>query len=167
VGCEWLALDAETRTPLGWRLARKGAPPVDYLPKGEETAEPTGDALFTSPAKSAQAAAVRAGFAFATGGMEILGDVIHWPTLRERMGDQVPASVTPQAFRSGLLSRIEETTKNPQPPARMRTVLKEMLGTLKEQPTDGVVRVTFPPMFRSLVMTVAEIDGVWYLVELP
>lgn len=161
-----LALDPERRAPLGLRLARKGESPEELLPRGTGAHGTAGD-VFTRPAKSAQAAALRAGFAFSTNDMEVLGDVIHWPTLRERMGDQVPASVTPEQFRSGLLKRLEETAKNPQPPEMMRMVLQGMLGTLKEEQTADGVKVTFPPMFRGLQVLVAEIEGIWYLIELP
>lgn len=76
-------------------------------------------------------------------------------------------SATREQFRRGILRRIEETTKNPEPREIMRPVLKSLLGVLDEKQTERGVVVTLPPMFRSLALTVAKVDGVWYLVELP
>ena len=44
-------------------------------------------------------------------------------------------------------------------------MVKDQLQT--EPVEGGFTQVTFPPMFKSMVLTVGEIDGQWYLVRMP
>lgn len=165
------ALDRRMRLPLWFTWATRtgtalqfgGTQPVD--PKGEVTAH---DTVFTQAAKTPQAAALRAAYAFATADRHVLDDVMHWPGLRKRMGAKVPARVSPEAFRKGMLGQLIATIREPKKPDAVKPVLLEIADQLKAAEREGgVTRVTFPERFATRWYDVVEVDGVWHLVGWP
>ena len=107
----------------------------------------------------------------------LLGRVIHWPTLHARAQAQHEAETTGQphaepypdveAFKKATLEALAGSLpKMPRP--MIEGMLKTMGPQLKSESTDeGLTKVTFPPMFRSMVVVVGEIDGAWHLVRMP
>ena len=122
----------------------------------------------TQPAKTAKIAALRAAYAFATADKAVLDDVIHWPTLRKRMGDKVPADVTLKRFHDAMLQQLVVTIRDPKPADEVRPVLLGVLNELKERPTDtGCIRVTLPARFKNAWYDVVLVEGVYHLVGWP
>ncbi|MHC5010180.1 MAG: hypothetical protein ACYTG6_04415 [Planctomycetota bacterium] len=163
------AFDVETRDFLGARLFEEGRMDLRFVPKGS-VAPPEGGDVLRSPATTPEAAAARAGYAFATADMEVLEDVIHWPTLHEALRDPTDEEQpTLDEFRAGVLASLEQNLQ-PNPRGMIEGIVKSILGSdgleVERQGEDRAV-VTFPAMFRNLQVKVGEIDGVWYLVELP
>ena len=126
--------------------------------------------MFSRPARSAQEVALQAGLAFATGDLDRVERLLHWPTCyAEQKAAHAGEEPFPDlaAYKAAVLEQLGKSLpKMPRP--MMEGLLKGMGDALKLEPLEGgLTRATFPPMFRSMVVTVGEFEGQWYLVRLP
>jgi hypothetical protein len=114
-------------------------------------------------------AALRAALSFAAADLAILDDVVHWPSALAAMQASRPGGeeVTVEMFRTAMLANLEQSlTERPRGP--IEVALKGSIDTLETTVReDGTTVVRFPPIFRSMELVVGEVDGTWYLVELP
>ena len=162
--------DPRTGALLGVRTSSPGKGfDLEIRPAGAKPAEETDDP-FSRPARSAKEAALQAGLAFAVADLELTERVIHWPSLHAESeaaytGEEPFPDV--EAFKAATMEQLKQSlTKRPRP--MIEGALKMARDQLQlEEVAGGLTKVTFPPMFKSLVMTVGEIDGQWYLVRLP
>jgi hypothetical protein len=159
-----IAVEPEGRTLVGLRASAPGRPVLDLV---VEAAAPGADP-FEGPAGRPAVAALRAWYAFTTADRAVLDAVIHWPSVRASLGDQVPASVTPEAFREAMLARLLETIEDPRDGADARPVGLAALPDFRVEETgEGRAEVVLPPRLKGLRLRVGLVDGHWYLVELP
>ncbi len=165
------ALDRRMRLPLWFKLTTRSGVALQFggTPDVDPSRAPVeADALFTQAATSPEGAALRAAYAFATADREVLDDVMHWPGLRKRMGATVPARVSAEAFRKGMLGQLIATIREPKKPEKVKPVLLEIADQLKPAEREGgVMRVTFPERFATRWYDVVAVDGVWRLVGWP
>ena len=151
----------ESHEVLGVRLTKKGLT-LEIL-VGDE---------WTMPAPDPLAAGLRAALAFGSGDVDLLDDVIHWPSvvahvLRAKPPKEgQPLPTVPQVRAALLKSWAEALPKNP------GEMMKQVLTGLKEEvkqekQADGTVLLTFPEAFQNLKLVVGQADGVWSLVKLP
>jgi hypothetical protein len=121
-----------------------------------------------APAKTAEMAAMQVGRAFATGDLEALDRITWWPTAYEGLKkDATLAALEEGPRKEALFASLKEQLPK-FPPAMIEAGL---VGARKELVVEdagkGRKRVTFPPMFRSMVVDVIEVEGTWYLAEYP
>lgn len=162
-------LDRLRRLPRWLKLTPRKGPALQF--GGTATPATDGipdDDVFTRPAKTPQAAGLRAAYAFATADRAVLDDLMHWPGLRKRMGAKVPTRVSAEAFRKGMLGQLIATVREPRKPDTVKPVLRDVAGQLTTTERDGgVVRVTFPERFVTRWYDVVEVEGAWRLVGWP
>jgi hypothetical protein len=152
----------------------EGRPDIVFEPKAREggTEDP-----FAAPASSAENAALTAALCFATGDVEHLENLVHWPTVYEeaRKGHEAKnagvedAEPFPDAasWRAQVLESLAaQLPKNPRPMIEQGLAMAR--GQLRtEEIEGGLTRVTFPEMFRSMAVDVGEREGKWYLMRFP
>ena len=163
--------DRRMRLPLWFTLTPRKGPGLQF---GGTPAVQSSDGkvaagtVFTQPAKTPEAAALRAAYAFATADRGVLDDVMHWPGLRKRMGTKVPERVSAEAFRKGMLGQLIATVRDPKKPDTVMPVLLGIAEQLETAERDGGVRrVTFPERFATRWYDVVQVEGVWHLVGWP
>lgn len=161
---------ADTGAFLGMRTknASKGFD-MEIRPKAPEPTVEADD-LFARPARSAREVALQAGLAFAVKDLALTERVIHWPSIHAEAaaGHQGPDPFPDVAtFKAATMKELEKSLTE-RPRAMIESVLEATQDQLREEPVEGgFTKVTFPPMFKGLVMTTGQIDGQWYLVRLP
>ncbi|MDF1700338.1 MAG: hypothetical protein P1V36_04190 [Planctomycetota bacterium] len=151
----------DTREVIAVRLV-EGKSKLEILP---------GDA-WVMPARDALTAGMRAMLGFSAKQLRILDDVVHWPSLharalagaspeaRERMGDI-------DTWRTRMLAAWNKQLAE-RPVAMMQQFIGSQKAQIKAEPlTEGRVKLTFPPMLRSMVVIVAPRHGAWHVVALP
>jgi hypothetical protein len=161
-----LTFEPNSRALLAFHMQEPDSVAIECVPRG--TVKP--QAPHTVLAKSAdtpRAAALTAALALATADNALLDKTIHWPTFRARLGNAIPAELTPDQFRSAILAQFAATNVNPQPVAVASGVLSAIGDQLKiAGESESLVHVTFPTSFQNLRLTVQRIEGTWYLVGL-
>ena len=172
--------DPTTKALLGVRLgSRTQGFSMDVVPAkaAQDPAADTGGDLYARPAKNAKEAALQAAMAFGSGNVELLSRVIHWPSIYDGLKAQHEAESAgdPDAEPFPDLATVkasieaqytEVLPKNPR--GMIEMALKAVEGQLTTKALDGgITRVSFPPLFESLKLDVAERDGAWHLVRLP
>ena len=166
-----IGFDPETGDLLGMRTksAAQGFD-MELRPTGTKPAEEQADDIFARPAKTAQEAALQAGLAFATGDVELVERITHWPTIHARAAEG-HAGEEPfpdlETFKADLLEQLKKSL--PQMPRPMiEGMLKTMGSQLQTEALEGgLTKVTFPAMFRNMVVTVGAFDGAWHLARMP
>ena len=169
------AYDKATKTFLGAKFLREGAPTMAFRPKSA-TPKKVED-VFVAPAASAKHAAMTAGLAFATADIDLVDQIVHWPSVHASMkakhdaqtaGQENPEPFPDQkALRASTLENLRTSLKK-RPRAQIEAGLRMVESQLvTEVDESGRTRVKFPEMFRSMVLVVGEVNGGWYLVEFP
>lgn len=165
------AFDPETGALLGARTKNeaKGVE-LEIRPVAPEPTEEEVDDLFSRPARSAEEAAMQGGLALATGDLALFERVAHWPTLhadaQARHTGETPFPDL-ETFRTDLLAGMKESLPS-MPRPMMEGVVKMSKSQLRTEAIEGgLTQVTFPPMFRNLVLVVGEFDGRWLLARAP
>ncbi len=164
--------DPQTRALLGIRTASGGqGPDLEIRPVPAAAPEQTDDTpQFSGPPRSAREAALQAGLAFATGDLELVERLLHWPTWyaeqKAAHTGEEPFAELP-AYKAAVLEQLGKSLpKMPRP--MMEGMLKSMGDQLGLKTLEGgLTQATFPPMLRSMVVTLGEFDGQWYLARLP
>ena len=177
-------LDASGKPGLSFIPGEKSAPPTTEAPEKEDGEKPAAaETSFQAPAKSAKDAALTAAFALATGDLDLVEKIYHWPSfyadqkklheakMAARKEADPEAEVQPfpalEDFKKAILDRFAQSLQK-RPPAMIQTGLKMVAGQLQTKKLeDGLTRVEFPEMFRSMKLDVGEVDGAWYLVRIP
>jgi hypothetical protein len=154
----WLLTVTKPSSKL--EIRRKG------LEVAAKTPEPPID--WKAPARTAEMAAMQVGRAFATCDLEALDKITWWPTAHEGLKkDPTLAALEEGPRKEALFASLKE--KLPKFPPTM--IEAGLVGARKELVVaaagKGRKRVTFPPMFRSMVVDVIEVEGTWYLAEYP
>jgi len=142
------------------------------LQKGEQRVELLKADVWHQPARDPVAAANRAAYAFGTGEVDVLDDVILWPdfyedALKTRTNDAKGEPPTLDEWRGKMLATWRERLTKRQPgmiEAGLQAIAQEVKPTKLE---DGRVAVQYPESFQNLVLTVREAYGFWHLVALP
>jgi len=124
------------------------------------------------PARTAKQAAARAAFAFGTGSVEILDDVILWPAfyksaVAKRSPDAKGEPPTLKDFRSQIVAKWARVL--PKNPAAMIEQGLSMVApqVVETKRSDGTVDVQYPATFRNLKFHVGQAYGYWHLIALP
>ncbi len=166
-----VVLDATTRDVLRIRLVGPGAPAFELRPAegGEGDPEPSAeDVPLDEPATTPLAAAMRTTLAFLTADADLFERVVYWPTLREREKGLVKGNVSDAAFRKAVLEQFRKNVPPPLEGDAARRRIQEAAGGFEVEPRgDDEAVVTLPPSIAPMHVTVARVDGTWYLVELP
>lgn len=187
-GEAWLMRGQKGRHKLaaGFHLETKAFLGCDFLDeKGQvtlafvtdENAEKPKPSAFEAPGKTAEDAALTAAFALATGDVDLVGEIFHWPTYHAdekkayeaKTADDPDAKPFPdvEAFKQQVLARFEKTLVK-RDPAMITMGMEMARGQLAREALEGGrVRIRFPEMFRSMLLDVQEIDGAWHLVRIP
>ena len=166
--------DPGTRTLVRAVFRGEGRPDVVFRPKAgdEAAADP-----FAAPSSSAEGAALTAALCFATGDVEHLEKVVHWPSVYEKARAEHEAKnegvedAEPfpdlESWRTQVLESLaEHLPKNPRP--MIEQALGMVRGQLRTHALEGgLTRVTFPEMFQGMVLDVGEHAGKWYLMRFP
>ncbi len=139
---------------------------------GEQTVEMLKADVWSLAARSPKVAAARAAYAFGTGNVDVLDDVIHWPALYNRMLKNTKPEagkkpLTIDAWRAGLLKTWRaRLPKNA--PAMVEAGIKMVDSMVKvEKLADGTAAVQYPPMFKNLRFVVGQKYGFWHLMAMP
>lgn len=161
--------DVETGAFLGARFSGNTPAPLEFRVRKAE------EATFVH-AKTAREAANQAALGFATGDLDLLENVIDWPTVHAglkaghdaKMAGVENAEPFPpvDALKAQILESWKASLpKNPAPMIQM--ALKMAAPGVTEEERESYTRVQFPEIFRSMALDVAEFEGVWRLVRLP
>lgn len=154
--------DPETKAPVGIRLEEPKMK-LEIL---------AGD-VFSLPATTARVAAMRAGYAFSTGELEVLDDVAHWKSLHKRAMDarteeekeKEPIGV--DEYRKRMMEALGKNLQK-RSTEMMGRIVKSLADQIQlEKQADGTVKATFPAMFQGMKVLVGEEGGIWYMVAMP
>ena len=124
------------------------------------------------PARDALAAANRAAYAFGTGDVDVLDDVILWPVLYEEALKTRPKDAKGEppdvdTWRQKMVATWRERLPK-RPPEMIAQGLEMVTPEIKQvQLAEDVVEVTYPETFRNLRMIVRKAYGFWHLAALP
>jgi hypothetical protein len=146
-----LSFDPARKTLLGLTM-QKGEMAMTLLPKMVLD--------LGQPAKSPQAAALRAALAITIADHAFLDEVTDWPAALEH------------AKKTGYAQTEEELkSKVREPKQGERSVLEPILSGIGNELTvekgDPDTKVVYPPRFQGLTFYVREFDGVWKVVRFP
>lgn len=157
----------EPTTPRRFLGLRRDQNSMEIRPKG--ATPQVAEVDFAAPALTARVAALQAARAFAVGDVEAVERLAHWPTVLPLLREQNPAwrESPDAAVKAEMLEGLRQRLVK-RPPELIEAALKSTIDQLKEEPLDGGhVRVTFPEVFRSMVLEVLPVDGRWYLARFP
>ena len=168
-------LDAEGKVKLAFTPGDGAAPTTEKEP--DEKPAPAAPQAFAAPAASAKGAAMTAAFALATGDLDLVEKIYHWPSFYEDQKKAYEAKTAGKEdtdpfpaiedFKKAILGRFAQSLQK-RPPAMIQQGLTMIEGQLvTEKLEDGLTRVQFPEMFRSMKLDVGKVDGAWYLVRIP
>lgn len=169
--------DPATRAMLGADFRRENGMVLAFRPASEAPTPAEGEDPFAAPATSAENAALTAAMAFATGDVDLVDEIVHWPTVYDGMKaehdartagvEDAPPFPDAETLRGQILANLKTSLPtNPRP--MIEAGLKMVKAQLVTEALEGeITRVKFPAMFQNMVLDVGERDGKWYLVRFP
>lgn len=140
--------------------------------EGEQRIEILKGDMWSMPARDPVTASLRAALAFGTGNVELLDDVIYWPSFYKSLlvthpvkeGETPP---TMEAVRKQLLAKWRKILpKNP--PKKVTPELRKLRAQIKTRRLQGGdVEVLYPESEQSMKLRMGRRFGFWHLVALP
>ncbi|MHC5012252.1 MAG: hypothetical protein ACYTG6_15135, partial [Planctomycetota bacterium] len=161
-----LAFHPDTKEVLGIEMRNPArGQTVLLLPLGEG---PPDDLGLDRPAETPEAAALRAQLAIATADLDLLTEVIHWPSLHADAISTVPGMDMPlEDYKKQVLDQLASRLQPASRDAVEITLRAAAPNLLVARSGEDRAVVTFPEAQGGQVLEVGRVDGVWYLVKLP